>query len=97
MPHDPDGCGFCEALMSKDDDAARFGSHIDDAYEEELGAPRKPRCTAGKRLCVPAIAPGPSGVSLRHGADCPSTPLARISAREYRGSGNQRLGWRGLR
>ena len=78
-------------------DAERYGSHIDDAYEEDLGAPRKPRCTAAQRLCVPAMIPGPSGMALRHDFTCPDKPGARIDVKEYRGAGARRLGWRGIR
>ena len=80
-------------------DEERYGASIGDEYEESLGAPRKPRCTAAKRLCVPtADHRTPTGrLAWRHDATCPDQPLKLIHPREYVGAGRQRLGWRGLR
>jgi hypothetical protein len=57
----------------------------------------EPRCVPGKRLCVPRIYPGPSGMKLRHSPRCPDKPGERIHASEYVGSqpeGSEPWRWR---
>jgi hypothetical protein len=79
------------------EDADRYEPQVESYLEELDGAPRKPRCMAAKRLCVPVMMPGPSGLALRHDFTCPDKPGARISASEYVGQGQRRAGWRGIR
>ena len=49
----------------------------------------KPRCVYGARLCEIRIAPGPSGMRLRHSMTCPTNPGEPIDFREYRAAGRR--------
>lgn len=72
-------------------DADRYGPQIDDLYEEQLRELRaegrrspKPKPTGAVcSSCVPVLAPGPSGLRLRHAWDCDDKPSEPISVSEY--------------
>jgi hypothetical protein len=56
----------------------------------------KEKCEYGHRLCEVRIAPGPSGMRLRHSMKCPDQPGAPIDFREYRAAGRRDpTPWRG--